>query len=78
MRTLDVYLKANKRTVLLFILGVEFLKYGYTVIKDENFQSDHRGCLLIPELEYELDKSLLKKYFLSKITTIVVNPDQGT
>ena len=52
--------KAKKRNVLLFILGVEFLKYSYIVIKNENYQSDHRGCLLIPESEYELDKRFLK------------------
>jgi hypothetical protein len=53
--------KANIRTVLLFILGVEFLKYSYIVIKNENYQFNHRGCLLIPESEYELDKRFLKK-----------------
>jgi len=50
-----------KRTVLLFILGVKFLKYSYIVIKNENYQFDHRGCLLISEFEYELDKRSLKK-----------------
>ena len=49
-----MYLKANKRTVLLFILGVEFLRYGYIFIKDEKLPVRPQRVPPVPETKLPL------------------------